>query len=1041
MKFILSSILAFLMLSAAARQAVWTDPVFVRETTPGPVHIYFDASAPGIPAGFLALTGTGAVTNFIYVHTGVNTNLGNWRHVLSPAGGNPWGTTHEALRMERLPDSHVWRFTITNNVREFYNVPAAETVSQLTFVFRNAAGTMEFPGGYGNDVFINLFTGDFEIRTLSPEPGQFLNPTDEIEFSVITSSNADITFLLNDVEIASATDVDAFTHTHSGGFSAEHYQFVVRAICPTHGNFYDTLRLNLRTPRVYEPVPTDARDGINRNFPNPGDVTFVLRVPKRTSPQPTHQNPNIPQTYELGRRSVHIIGDFNDWQPSSTYQLKACTTRLSYWITLSGLDVDHLYRFQYLVDETQRITDPYTELILDPWNDQWINHHSMEHIDYEIFPNLPAFPVGLTTGLVATFQINRPEFQWSQAALDFVRPVQQDLIIYELLIRDFMMFPSYDRIIEHKFQHFLDLGINAIKIMPNMEFDGNDSWGYNPNHMFAVDKAYGTRESFKRFIDKAHSHGIAIILDIVLNHQTGSSPLTQLFWDDTLNRPCALHNPWFHPVATHPWNVFYQMNQRSEHTVYFSRRVAEFWMEEFRVDGFRFDLSKAFTFLGPSTNQAMNAFNPTRIEYWQEFADFMWNIDPTFYVILEHFAYNQEETALANHGINQGFPGMMLWGNLNRNFRELAMGWQNNYSSLDWAFAKRGYGRTTAAGGVTGGRNWDAHNLIVYAESHDEERIATQVGGFTNVGGQFVHAGFGRISPDGTYNTRHRQAQRKALVASFLIPLPGPTMIWQFGEFAFDGPLNICYVPTHLGGTGIGTFPANQSGLGGGAGQCRTGRSPLLWHYLEREINRFTFYVFSGLINMRLNHPAFQDQANFIYRTGNINSATDLVRWIIAESNVADSSVVIVGNFDVFERTLAVPNIPANGVWYSVFTPGEVTVTNNMLNITLPPGGFKVLTRSTGWIHESATNIRPNLERAEIPMVVHPNPAQNEIFVDFETEETREIQIFNLSGQLMQTARTRNQNVRIDVSHLQAGLYVLIVSDGVNMSSQQIIIQ
>jgi len=100
-----------------------------------------------------------------------------------------------------------------------------------------------------------------------------------------------------------------------------------------------------------------------------------------------------------------------------------------------------------------------------------------------------------------------------------------------------------------------------------------------------------------------------------------------------------------------------------------------------------------------------------------------------------------------------------------------------------------------------------------------------------------------------------------------------------------------------------------------------------------------------------------------------------------------------------------------------------------------------VFTRSAAWINENATSIRPSFDRAEIPMTVHPNPAQGEFFVGFETELQREIQIFNLSGQLMQTVSTRNQNVRIDASNLQAGSYILIVSDGVNISSQQIIIQ
>ena len=690
--------------------------------------------------------------------------------------------------------------------------------------------------------------------------------------------------------------------------------------------------------RVAQSMPVGVRDGINVNAPNEGDVTLVLRVPRRTSPQHTWQNPDIPQTYELGRNRVHVIGDFNNWQPSSRYEMK--TDSIFYWITLTGLDPNRLYRFQYLVDDTLRITDPFTELILDPWNDGMINQH------VEIFPDLPPFPEGYTTGLVATFQINRPEFEWSQEALDFVPPRQQDLIIYELLIRDFMQFPSYDRIMDYKFQHLIDLGINAIKILPNTEFDRNNSWGYNPNHMFAVDKAYGSPEAFKRFIDKAHSHGIAIIMDIVLNHQTNHSPMTKLFWDYENHRP-ATDNPWFHAEPTHRWNVYFQMNHRSVHTVYFSQRVAEFWMKEFRINGIRFDLSKAFTFLGPHPQGTdyMERACPVRIQYWKDYADFMWNINPDFYIILEHFADNDEERTLANHGISEGRPGMMLWGNMNWAYSWLAMGYSEG-SSLDWAFAKGG--RTDSQGNVVGGRGWKAHNLIVYAESHDEERVATRVGGFVNTDGSRVHYGYGRTSPDGTYNTRHLQAERKALVATFMIPLPGPTMIWQFGEFAYDGPLNLCYTPVELGGTGIGTFPADQDGLGGLHGNCRTGRAPLLWHYLERAENRHTFNVFRGLIYLRLNHPAFTNQRNFVYRTG--GDATDLRRWIIAESYVADSSVIILGNFDVVARDFIVPGIPVNGTWYNFFGAnhfniGSVVVTNHRMNITLPPGAYIIFTK------------------------------------------------------------------------------------------------
>ena len=86
--------------------------------------------------------------------------------------------------------------------------------------------------------------------------------------------------------------------------------------------------------------------------------------------------------------------------------------------------------------------------------------------------------------------------------------------------------------------------------MPFNEFEGNNSWGYNPDFYFAPDKYYGPENTLKQFIDSCHAKGIAVVMDIALNHSFGSSPLVQLYWDAANNRPAA-DNPWFNPVAKH----------------------------------------------------------------------------------------------------------------------------------------------------------------------------------------------------------------------------------------------------------------------------------------------------------------------------------------------------------------------------------------------------------------------------------------------------------------------------------------------------------
>lgn len=81
------------------------------------------------------------------------------------------------------------------------------------------------------------------------------------------------------------------------------------------------------------------------------------------------------------------------------------------------------------------------------------------------------------------------------------------------------------------------MGVDAIELMPVQEFDGNDSWGYNPCFFFALDKAYGTPKMYKDFIDACHRKGMAVILDVVYNHATGNMPLPACIGTAQRTRP------------------------------------------------------------------------------------------------------------------------------------------------------------------------------------------------------------------------------------------------------------------------------------------------------------------------------------------------------------------------------------------------------------------------------------------------------------------------------------------------------------------------
>jgi 1,4-alpha-glucan branching enzyme len=148
-----------------------------------------------------------------------------------------------------------------------------------------------------------------------------------------------------------------------------------------------------------------------------------------------------------------------------------------WWVQIDSLDPNTEYAYQFLVDGTLKVADPYSEKVLDPNNDGYISS--------TLYPGLKAYPAGQTSGIVSTMQANKPVYTWKNN--NFVRPEKNNLVIYELLIRDFTTEHSYASTLQ-KLDYLTNLGINAIELMPVNEFEGNSSWGYNPSFYFAPDK-------------------------------------------------------------------------------------------------------------------------------------------------------------------------------------------------------------------------------------------------------------------------------------------------------------------------------------------------------------------------------------------------------------------------------------------------------------------------------------------------------------------------------------------------------------------------
>ena len=508
--------------------------------------------------------------------------------------------------------------------------------------------------------------------------------------------------------------------------------------------------------------PVGVRNGIN--YINDTTVTLSLYAP--------------------GKDYVYVIGDFNQYQPDADYYMNLSVDSSIFWLTITNLNPGEEYGFQYLVDGNLKIADPYTDKVLDPWNDQWITNST--------YPDLKDYPTGLTNDIVSIFQTAQTPYQWQTNSWD--RPDPEKMVVYELLIRDFIANHDYKTLID-TLPYLERLGVNVIELMPIMEFEGNNSWGYNPSYFFAPDKYYGPKDNLKAFIDTCHSRGIAVVLDMVLNHAFGQNPMVRLYWDGANNKP-APDNPWFNPDATHPYNVGYDFNHESQATKDFADRVLAYWVEEYRFDGYRMDLSKGFTQVFNTDVGAWGNYDASRIALLKRMFDELRSVDSSVYFILEHFADNGEEKELAEYG-------MMTWGNSVHNYNEATMGYIPG-SNFDWiSYQKRG---------------WNVPHVMGYMESHDEERL------------MYKNLQYG--NSNGGYNTKNLNTalRRMEAAAAFFFTIPGPKMFWQFGEVGYD--VNIDF-------------------------NGRTGEKPIRWNYFQNANRRNLYDVYSALINLKTDYEAF----------------------------------------------------------------------------------------------------------------------------------------------------------------------------------------
>lgn len=894
---------------------------------------------PALPVATKAVTLTfdsskegqlGSFTGELYAHTGVLVaGKSDWQHVIGDWANN---TNQPKLTNK---GGGIYELVISPDIMTFYSVPSTEKVVKLAFVFRSANWNSDRK--QTADLFVDVYEEGLVVAVTSPAEGAMVDINASFSLSATSSQDAVLRLLAGEQELAQTTGKMI---SHQYAIAASGWQWIIAEAATTEKTVRDSVRIFVKEPVTQAPKPAAFRAGINYT----GDQSAALAL------------------WAPYKESVFVLGDFNNWEVNNAYQMKKDGDW--FWLDVTGLVKGQPYVFQYLIDGQIRIADPYTAQTSDP-NDQYISAVT--------YPGLPEYPTGKAQGVASVLQTGQTPYAWEVTS--FTPPAKDRLVIYELLIRDFTAERSYQSVIG-KLDYLRELGVNVLELMPVNEFESNLSWGYNPSFYFAPDKYYGPRHDLKRLIDEAHKRGMAVVIDMVLNHSYGQSPFVQMYLDRSSWKPTP-DNPWYntqHNFQNPDAQWGYDFNHESLHTRQLIDSINSFWMKEYKVDGFRFDFTKGFSNTVYGQSDWGSAYDAPRIANLKRMADEIWRRNPHALVIFEHLSDNSEEKELAAHGI-------LLWGNQHYAYSDAAKG---NTSDLGWGFYKN--------------RGWEHPHLVTYMESHDEERIVLECknGGRT----------------EGSYNIRllPTALDRVELASLFMLPLPGPKMIWQFGELGYDYSINTCEIPSEV------------------RPDCRLAPKPILWNYFD-QTNRKDLYKMMGRLNyLKVNYDEFSSGSAY---AGGLNGE---VKWYRLTNGA--NHVVAVGNFATAARSVSL-DFPATGTWNDYFGNATYEVTAANQAITLGPGEFKLFTS-----RKMADPFAPNsvsltgVQGGE--MVVYPNPATGKVTL-VSSRALGVVSVRSLSGALVYREDYSGRNhaeVRLDF--LSPGIY--LVDGGQGHAPQKLII-
>jgi hypothetical protein len=293
-------------------------------------------------------------------------------------------------------------------------------------------------------------------------------------------------------------------------------------------------------------------------------------------------------------------------------------------------------------------------------------------------------------------------------------------------------------------------------------------------------------------------------------------------------------------------------------------------------------------------------------------------------------------------------------------------------------------------------QGWTEPHIVSYMESHDEERL------------MYKNTQFGNVN--GGYDVRELNTglDRNEMTAAFFFSIPGPKMIWQFGELGYDFSINTCE---------DGTVNEN----------CRLARKPIRWDYYNESERENLYDVYSKMFDLKVNYPAVDKDAEVALNLGGVTKSI--------VSSKGDDYMFVIGNFDVVEQSVTV-DLPISGRWYDYLEGGSITSAISY-SVNLAPGEYHVYVSDPAY----GTNIEEEEKGEVVELDIFPNPTNNSFSFQASFQGLYDLVLYNTDGKKVLEGTNLIPGQFIDLTNVGPGIYFIrFLCEGETVDTKKIVV-